>query len=121
VRVRREHFNFLCVRRCSSAVLAADITGLKSGKLTARALFRLSCRVPGPRSARCSDTRAGQLRHDFIVQGKGQQEPATCQGFVRKETPFRSFYTAEVLDYEWRVRQDLNLQPSDPKSEALSN
>ena len=26
-----------------------------------------------------------------------------------------------IGDFEWRVRQDLNLQPSDPKSEALSN
>ena len=25
------------------------------------------------------------------------------------------------FERDWRVRQDLNLQPSDPKSEALSN
>jgi hypothetical protein len=27
----------------------------------------------------------------------------------------------QAVEAEWRIRQDLNLQPSDPKSEALSN
>jgi len=31
----------------------------------------------------------------------------------------RSFYTAETLENKWCVRQDLNLQPSDPKLASL--
>lgn len=45
--------------------------------------------------------------------GIGHFSPAT--------TPVRVTVFLAVLDPPWRVRQDSNLQPSDPKSEALSN
>jgi hypothetical protein len=39
---------------------------------------------------------------------------AVCQEFVRRKKRLLSFYSAEVLDYEWRTHQELNLKPSDP-------
>jgi hypothetical protein len=33
----------------------------------------------------------------------------------------RGFSAAQVVDAEWGVRQDLNLQPAVPKSEASYN
>jgi hypothetical protein len=32
-----------------------------------------------------------------------------------EEPRLRGPYAAQLLDFEWRVRQDSNLQPSDPK------
>ncbi len=50
------------------------------------------------------------------AQGALDDYYTTGPGVAKDHT--RLFGTAAAI---WRVRQDLNLQPSDPKSEALSN
>lgn len=43
-------------------------------------------------------------------------DPMPCQNFVKTEPVFGGVETQETLDLEWCIRQDLNLQPSDPKT-----
>jgi hypothetical protein len=52
-------------------------------------------------------------RCDFSKAG----EDGFCGISARLETRWNCWR----LPANWRIRQDLNLQPSDPKSEALSN
>ena len=56
------------------------------------------------------------------VNGKSGQEVAK-QEFcaLHRESNRIDKTPVKQGEYDWRVRQDLNLQPSDPKSEALSN
>jgi hypothetical protein len=56
-------------------------------------------------------------RTQKLVNGGRKYEPDTTRvpdAILRQRNPWFS-------EEKWRTRQDLNLQPSDPKSDALSN
>ena len=62
---------------------------------------QLKSRVPAPAS--CAEQRLRASGGNEVL-GSGTIFGSVCQGFVRRKVRLRSFYTAEVLDSEWRTQ-----------------